>query len=221
VRLAAIDLDGTLVRSDGTVSERSRAAIRRASSSGNEIVLITARGPRSVGELAADLGVRGEAICSNGAIVLDLATREVIRMRTIETEVALGLVHALRERLPGIVFAVEWERLAHEPGFEADWPLPPDTPISDAIALLEKPPAKLILQPYAGLGLNGSQRSSSSPVRRTIRGKDGKVRRSLGFAPVRSLVWIASQTPCLSERSRTVALICRGFESLHPLLRTR
>jgi Cof subfamily protein (haloacid dehalogenase superfamily) len=146
VRLAAIDLDGTLVRSDGTVSERSRAAIRHASSSGLEIVLITARGPRSVGELAADLGVRGEAICSNGAIVLDLATREVIRMRTIETQVALGLVQALRERLPGIVFAVEWERLAHEPGFQADWPLPPDTRISDAIALLEKPPAKLILQ---------------------------------------------------------------------------
>jgi Cof subfamily protein (haloacid dehalogenase superfamily) len=146
VRLAAIDLDGTLVRSDGAVSERSRAAIRRASRSGIEIVLITARGPRSVGELAAELGIRGEAICSNGAIVLDLATREVIRMRTIETEVALRLVHALRERLPGIVFAVEWERLAHEPGFEADWPLPPDTPISDAVGLLEEPPAKLILQ---------------------------------------------------------------------------
>ena len=101
MRLAAIDLDGTLVRSDGTVSERSHAALQRAMSSGIEIVLITARGPRSVGELAAELGVRGEAICSNGAIVLDLATREVIRMRTIETEVALELVHALRERFPG------------------------------------------------------------------------------------------------------------------------
>jgi Cof subfamily protein (haloacid dehalogenase superfamily) len=146
VRLAAIDLDGTLVRSDGTVSERSHAALQRAMRSGIEIVLITARGPHSVGELAAELGVRGEAICSNGAIVLDLATREAIRMRTIETEVALSLVHALRERLPGIVFAVERERLAHEPGFEADWPLPADTPILDAVALLEEPAAKLILR---------------------------------------------------------------------------
>jgi Cof subfamily protein (haloacid dehalogenase superfamily) len=146
VRLAAIDLDGTLVRSDGTVSERSHAALQRAMRSGIEIVLITARGPRSVGKLAAELGVRGEAICSNGAIVLDLATREVIRMRTIETEVALALVHGLRERLPGIVFAVERERLAHEPGFRADWPLPADTPISDAVALLKEPAAKLILR---------------------------------------------------------------------------
>jgi hypothetical protein len=42
-------------------------------------------------------------------------------------------------------------------------------------------------------------------IRRWLRGKDGKVRRSLGFASVRSLVWKPLQTGTLSERTRTGA----------------
>ena len=87
VRLAAIDLDGTLLRSDGTISPRMRAAARAAVAAGVEIFLVTARGPRTVGGIAAELGIRGEAICSNGAIVLDLDSGRIRRMRTIDREV--------------------------------------------------------------------------------------------------------------------------------------
>jgi Cof subfamily protein (haloacid dehalogenase superfamily) len=144
-RLAAIDLDGTLLGADGAISRRSRDAVARAADAGIEIVLVTARGPRTVADVAAELGVGGEAICSNGAVVLDLQSRNVIKMRTIETEVARKLVQALRARLPGISFAVEWERLARERHFENDWPLPPDTRVDDALVLVGTPPAKLIL----------------------------------------------------------------------------
>ena len=144
-RLAAIDLDGTLLGRDGAISRRSREAVARAADAPLEIVLVTARGPRTVGDIAAELGVSGEAICSNGAIVLDLQTRTVLQMRTLETEVARRLVAGLRARLPGISFAVEWERLAREPQFQNDWLLPADTRIDDALALVETPPAKLIL----------------------------------------------------------------------------
>ena len=65
VRLAAIDLDGTLLRSDGTFSGRTKAAVRNATAAGIEIVLVTARGPGMMRELAEELGVGGEAICSN------------------------------------------------------------------------------------------------------------------------------------------------------------
>ena len=147
VRLAAIDLDGTLLRSDGTISPRTRAATRAAVAAGVEVVLVTARGPLTVGEIAAELGIRGEAICSNGATVLDLDSGRILRMRTIETEVALELVHGLRERLPGILFAVEREALAHEPGFSAwDWTPPAGTRVGDAVELLGEPAAKLILR---------------------------------------------------------------------------
>jgi Cof subfamily protein (haloacid dehalogenase superfamily) len=145
-RLAAIDLDGTLLRSDGTLSRRTRNAVATAAGAGVDIVIVTARGPRTVGDLAAELGIAGEAICSNGGIVLDLASGVIRRVRPIETDVAIQLVQGLRERLPGILFAVEREAFAHEPGFAAwDWEPPAGSRVGDAVDLLAEPATKLIL----------------------------------------------------------------------------
>jgi Cof subfamily protein (haloacid dehalogenase superfamily) len=146
-RLAAIDLDGTLLRSDGTIGERTKRAIRETAL---DIVLVTARGPMTLHPIATELGVDGTAICSNGALVVDLTTQEIVRQRLLETEVALRLVHELRERLPGIRFAVEHESFAHEPGFSAwEWTPPPETRVADVVELLADPATKLILR-HAG-----------------------------------------------------------------------
>jgi len=147
LRLAAIDLDGTLLRSDGTLSHRTKAAVTSVAARGVEVVLVTARGPRTVRDLARDLGIGGEAIVSNGAMVLDLATGRLRRIRAIETDVAVRLVRGLRERFPGILFAVEAEAFAHEPGFSAwDWDPPAGTRVGDALDLLDEPATKLVLR---------------------------------------------------------------------------
>jgi Cof subfamily protein (haloacid dehalogenase superfamily) len=100
-----------------------------------------------VQEVADEARLSGTAICSNGAIVLELGTGEIVRERTIETEIAVRLVRALRERLPGILFAVEREAFGHEPGFAAwNWTPPRDTAVADAIELLQEPATKLILR---------------------------------------------------------------------------
>ena len=146
-RLAAVDLDGTLLASDGTVSDRTRAALHDVSGRGVDVVIVSARGPRGVLAVADRIGIDGIAICSNGAIVLDLATREVTNFRPLETEVARQIVAALRERYPGTVFAVERDVFAHEPGFAAwDWEPPPGTRVADALELLADAPAKLIIR---------------------------------------------------------------------------
>jgi Cof subfamily protein (haloacid dehalogenase superfamily) len=147
LRLAAIDLDGTLLRSDGTISQRTRDAIRAVRAAGVVVVIVTARGPSSVTELAHDAGIEGSAICSNGALIIDLANGEILRERLLETELAIQLVHGLRERLQGIVFAVEHQAFAHEPGFAAwGWEPPAGTRVADALELLAGPATKLILR---------------------------------------------------------------------------
>lgn len=146
-RLAAIDLDGTLLRSDASISPRTVAAVKAARAAGIEIVLVTARGPMSINLIAEPLGISGTAICSNGALVVDLATRRTIRQRLLETDIAIELVHALRDRLPGIVFAVEHDDFAHEPGFSAwGWTPPDGTRVADVVELLADPATKLILR---------------------------------------------------------------------------
>ena len=74
-RLVATDLDGTLLRPDGTVSPRTAAALVRAADAGVEVVFVTARPPRWLRELAAHVAGHGVAICANGAAVLDVGTR--------------------------------------------------------------------------------------------------------------------------------------------------
>jgi Cof subfamily protein (haloacid dehalogenase superfamily) len=146
-RIAAIDLDGTLLRPDGSLSGRSRAALARARGAGIRIVLVTARGPRSVRILAAEAGLDGSAICSNGAIALDLSSGDVVSARTLGPEIAGRLVRELRARLPGILFAVETEEIALEPGFAAwDWQAPVGTRYADGLELVAEPMAKLILR---------------------------------------------------------------------------
>ena len=68
VRLIATDLDGTLLRDDGTISPRSRAAIHAAQHAGLWVVFVTARPPRDVRDLAGHAGLDGIAVCSNGAM---------------------------------------------------------------------------------------------------------------------------------------------------------
>ena len=46
IRLVATDLDGTLLRSDNTVSDRTRAALKAADAAGLVVVFVTGRPPR-------------------------------------------------------------------------------------------------------------------------------------------------------------------------------
>ena len=48
-RLVATDLDGTLLRSDGTVSARTRTVLDAVVAAGVPLVLVTGRAPRSLG----------------------------------------------------------------------------------------------------------------------------------------------------------------------------
>ena len=96
-RLAAIDLDGTLLRSDGTISRRTRAALAAAAEAGIVVVLVTARSPRSVRVIAEDVGLGGIAICANGATIYDLDADEIVLHRPLSPEVAHRVVRGLRE----------------------------------------------------------------------------------------------------------------------------
>ncbi len=82
VRLIATDLDGTLLRDQPPISPRVVAALARVQAAGVVVVLVTARNWRSVGDIAEQAGVRGLAICSNGAIVFDLDRKDVHRAHT-------------------------------------------------------------------------------------------------------------------------------------------
>ncbi|MBY6351935.1 HAD family hydrolase [Rhodococcoides corynebacterioides] len=122
VKLFATDLDGTLLRSDRTVSPRIAAALRAAAESGIEVVWATARARHSVHEFAAMCGFRGIALCANGAVVIDLADGTPVIRSTVGLDPAAGVaaVDAVRRAMPGTVFAaVGPTTFVAEPGYAA------------------------------------------------------------------------------------------------------
>ena len=106
-RLVASDLDGTLVRADGSVSPRTREALAEVEQAGALFVMVTGRPPRWMAQVADQTGHRGLAVCANGALVYDLHTERVVRTNVLDAAAAGQVVAALREELPGISFAVE------------------------------------------------------------------------------------------------------------------
>jgi len=122
-RLVASDLDGTLVRSDLSVSDRTREVLARVEEAGALFVMVTGRPPRWMAQVARDTGHRGLAVCANGALVYDLHTERVVQDFRIDGETALHLVDALRAQVPGIAFAVEKgvDGFGREPAYVPRW----------------------------------------------------------------------------------------------------
>lgn len=106
-RLVATDLDGTLLHSDGTCSERTRAVLTAVERAGIQVVLVTARPPRWLHDLADLVGEHGVVLCANGAFVYDVPSRRILKERCIPAEVVRRIAEDLRNTLPGIAFAVE------------------------------------------------------------------------------------------------------------------
>lgn len=107
-RLVATDLDGTLLRSDGSVSPRSRAVVTALAERGVAVVLVTARPLRWMTHLWPLVGGRGLAVLSNGAVVWDVEAGRAIRVDGIEPRPGLALTARMRAAAPGVSFALEF-----------------------------------------------------------------------------------------------------------------
>jgi len=140
----AVDLDGTLLRPDFSVSRRTRDAVERFFAAGFVLVAATARSPRAVcGLIEHAAGLRGMAICSNGALLVDLSSRTIISRHCIPPQMATEVISQLREAMPGITFAIESDfRFCCEPSYPAR--PTPGTSVIDSSEFTTLPIAKLL-----------------------------------------------------------------------------
>lgn len=118
VKLVASDIDGTLLRSDGTISPRTRRAVAAAEDAGLIFVLVTGRPPRWLAPVRDQMDHRGLAICANGALVVDLHTDEVVGVNAFDTTTGPEVLAALRDVGDDLAFGVEWpDGFGHEQGY--------------------------------------------------------------------------------------------------------
>ena len=147
MRLFATDLDGTLLRRDGTVSDRTRAALAAVEASGRTLVLVTGRPPRWMPPVVEETGHTGLALCANGAVVYDLATEQVVQEHLIDPQVGVKVVTAIREALPDVTFAVERSHargLAREEAYALGYAPRGEVLVAEVDDLLAEPVTKLL-----------------------------------------------------------------------------
>lgn len=91
VKGVAIDLDGTLLRSDHLISPAARRSVSEISRRNLPVVLTSGRPPTSVLGIAAELEIDGVMVCSNGALVVG-TDGTIIQSDTLPPAVLPGLI---------------------------------------------------------------------------------------------------------------------------------
>ncbi|MDR2098027.1 MAG: Cof-type HAD-IIB family hydrolase [Spirochaetaceae bacterium] len=93
IRLIALDLDDTLLRTDLSISFRTRRTIKRCLAAGIKVVLASGRTYNSVYPYIKMLSLQkynGSVICENGAMIQEAATGRVIEQTTLPEKPALA-----------------------------------------------------------------------------------------------------------------------------------
>lgn len=103
IRLIAIDLDGTLLRDDKTISPRVRESIAESTRRGIHVVLASARPPRTTRAFYEQLGLSSPQVNYNGALIWDQTARRVIDHAPLAAATAQSLISAARDAFAGVL----------------------------------------------------------------------------------------------------------------------
>ncbi|MEU5108974.1 MULTISPECIES: Cof-type HAD-IIB family hydrolase [unclassified Streptomyces] len=129
----ATDLDGTLLRTDLTVSPRTRAALTLAGGAGATHLVVTGRPAASCREFLVAIGYQGLAVCGQGAQLYDASADRLLASASLDLDLARAVVKRTEEELGGrplelaVVTAAPENRFVITPRFtdrmRPDWGL--------------------------------------------------------------------------------------------------
>ncbi|RNL71907.1 HAD family hydrolase [Streptomyces sp. I6] len=166
-RLIATDLDGTLLRSDESVSQRTRHALAAATAAGAVHVVVTGRGVPWTRHILDDLGYHGLAVCGQGAQVYHAGEHRLLTSVTLDRRLAALAVAKLETETGPLALAAGRDGLDGEvvagPGYRfQDGPLPVVV-TDDPAELWAAPLTKLYVQ-HPDLDDDGLTRLARSVV---------------------------------------------------------
>ncbi len=91
-KIIAIDLDGTLLNSEGEISAENKNAINLVKQKGIEIVLTSGRVSASVLNFEKELSAGRYFICGNGSMVYDMQKNQIIYKNVINKKEILKII---------------------------------------------------------------------------------------------------------------------------------
>lgn len=116
IKLAAVDLDGTILTEDKQITEETRRAVHSASAQGMEVAFCTGRSLIECDDALAALPEVRYVVLSNGARVWDTKERRLIARRAFQPEVSGEIVRRLIQ-YDGMISVFSGERVS----IQKDW----------------------------------------------------------------------------------------------------
>ncbi|EYT79987.1 hydrolase [Streptomyces sp. Tu 6176] len=148
-RLIATDLDGTLLRSDESVSPRTREALAAVTAAGAAHIVVTGRAAPWTRHVLDDLGYRGLAVCGQGAQVYHAGEHRLLTSVTLDRQLAGVALAKIEAEVGPLYLAASRDGLDGEvlvgPGYAVTGTLPA-TPLTDASDLWSAPLNKIYIQ---------------------------------------------------------------------------
>ncbi len=146
IRMIATDIDGTMLRPDGTLSPAVRQALHEAAAAGIHVVPATGRPFIIATDILEALGLDEYWIFANGAVTWHHGRSETVRGFWMQPSEVRQIVERIRARLPGAGFAVEFDTEAiFESGFEQIVPVSgPLNAVDDVLEVLDRPVQKVL-----------------------------------------------------------------------------
>ncbi|MFE5830455.1 HAD family hydrolase [Streptomyces sp. NPDC056488] len=149
-RLVATDLDGTLLRSDESVSARTRDALAAATAAGAAHIVVTGRAVPWTRHILDDLGYEGIAVCGQGAQVYHAGEHRLLTSLTLDRQLAGLALSKIEAEVGPLALAASRDGLEGEvlmgPGYRVhEGPLP-YVPYEDPSELWSAPLTKLYIQ---------------------------------------------------------------------------
>ena len=96
-KLAAIDLDGTMLNQYGVVTQKTKEAIQKAQECGIEVIIASGRPIDSIKTIAKEIKSQKYFISGNGAIIYDIANDEIIYENTLKRQKVLEIIKVCEE----------------------------------------------------------------------------------------------------------------------------
>ena len=96
-KLVAIDLDGTLLNSNGIVSNETKEILQKIISKNIKIVLASGRMIDSIKSIAEEIGEQKYLIAGNGSIVYDMERQEILYKNFLKKEKVLDIIKICEE----------------------------------------------------------------------------------------------------------------------------
>jgi Cof subfamily protein (haloacid dehalogenase superfamily) len=146
-RLIATDMDGTLLRTDDSVSPATIAELGRWTADGVPVVLATGRPPRWMQDIR-EVVPAGTAVCCNGAVLLDLERFEILDEIALQPDRLRAITAELHAAHADMWCAVEYGfEFRHEPHYRPRWDVDvPGVAAATLDEMVQAPAAKLLVR---------------------------------------------------------------------------